>query len=170
MNVKPIDLRERIATAFAVELASTPPMSLRAAGEVDVGRPPPPFDPAQDAPSNEYLEQHAYDLPFLDSESWRFYLPRLLALAVADARASSNAVDGLLESLRPPDREPPRLASLSSEQEAIVASVLKYVAFGEGAAHCEAASTALEEWWGEAPLYRPRRYVALYLPSEPSER
>ena len=160
MNSQSDELATRIAAAFEGDLASTPAMSLRAAGEIDVGHPPPPFDATQDAPSVAYLERHGYDLPFLDAGSWRNYLPRLLALAVAQVEAPSNAVDGLLASLRPPDREPPRLASLSSEQDATVVAVLEFLAFRDHSAHSEAACRALEEWWGENPIFRPHRNVA----------
>ena len=43
-------------------------------------------------------------------------------------------IDGLLASLRPPDREPPRLASLSAGQEAVVVAVLDVLAFAGVAA------------------------------------
>lgn len=160
MDSQRADLESQIAVAFAAELATPPAMSLRGASETDIGRSPPPFDPELDEPSVAYLERHAYDLSFLDAESWRNYLPRLLALAVTQATSPSNAVDGLLSSLRPPDRAPPRLASLSAKQEAAVVAVLEALAFNEGSAHSQAASTALEEWWGEAPIYRYGRNVA----------
>ena len=160
MNSQRADLESQIAVAFAGEIAARPEMSLRGACEVDVGRPPPPFDPELDLPSVAYLERHGYDLPLLDAESWRNYLPRLLTLAVGSVESPSNAVDGLLASLRPPDRTPPRLASLSPKQEAAVVAVLEVLAFTEGSAHSEGACTALEEWWGEAPIYRYGRDVA----------
>ena len=160
MDSQRADLEAKIAGAFAVELATLPAMSLRGASEVDVGRPPPPFDPELDEPSFVYLERHAYDLPFLDAESWRNYLPRFLALAAAHVASASNAVDGLLGSLRPPDSAPPRLASLSVKQEWAVVAVLEALAFTAGSAHSQAACTALEEWWGEAPIHRGGRNVA----------
>ena len=159
MNADRAALQGQIASAFAAELVATPKTSLRGAAEIDIGRRPPAFDLELDSPSPAYLEQHAYDLPFLDAESWRIYLPRLLALAVSHV-GSSDAVDGLLSSLRPPDTEPPRFASLSAKQEAAVVAVLDFLAFGEESAHSAAACTALEEWWGTAPLYRPRQNVA----------
>ena len=160
MDPQRADLEPRIAVAFASELATSPATSLRAASEIDVGRPPPPFDPALDSPTVAYLERHAYDLPFLDAESWRIYLPRLLALAVGSIESPSNAVEGLLSSLRPPDTSPPRLASLSARQEAAVVAVLEVLAFAEGSVHSESACTPLEEWWGADPSYRQSRDVA----------
>jgi len=160
MNSQRADLESQIAVAFASELATPPKITLRGAGEIDVGRPPPEFDPVLDSPSVAYLQRHGYDLPFLDAESCRNYLPRILILAVGSVESPSNAVDGLLSSLRPPDRTPPRLASLSAKQEAAVVAVLEVLAFGEGSVHSEGACTALEEWWGEAPIYRCGRNVA----------
>ena len=160
MNAGHADLEAQIASAFAAELAAAPRISLRGASEIDLGRPPPEFDPELDLPSPSYLERHAYDLPFLDAESWRNYLPRLLVFAVSHVEAPSNAVDGLLGSLRPPDTEPPRLASLSPKQEAAVVAVLEALAFDEGSVHSAAACTALEEWWGAAPICRYGQDVA----------
>jgi hypothetical protein len=160
MNSHRADLESQIAVAFAGELATRPEITLRGACEIDVGRTPPPFDPELDSPSVAYLERHGYDLPFLDAESWRNYLPRLLALAVANVESPSNAVDGLLASLRPPDRTPRRLASLSAKQEASVVAVLEVLAFNEGSVHVEGACAALEEWWGETPIYRYGQNVA----------
>ena len=160
MNSQHADLERQIAVAFVRELATKPDMTLRGACEVDVGRTPPPFDPELDSPSIAYLERHGYDLPFLDADSWRNYLPRLLTLATGSFSSPSNAVDGMLGSLRPPDRTPPRFASLSAKQEAAVVAVLEILAFGEGSVHSEGACTALEEWWGVAPIYRYGANVA----------
>ena len=160
MNSQRADLKSQIAVAFAGELAMQPEMTLRGACEVDVGRSPPAFDAELDSPSVSYLERHGYDLSFLDATSWRNYLPRLLTLAVSSVESPSQAVDGLLASLRPPDRSPPRLASLSAQQEAAVVAVLEVLAFSEGSVHSEDAFTALEEWWGEAPIYRHGQHVA----------
>jgi hypothetical protein len=60
-------------------------------------------------------------------------------------------------SLRPPDREPPRLASLSPAQERVVRQLLEVLAFAEDSVWQENACQALEEWWIENPLYRPSR-------------
>ena len=154
MEPKQLDLAIRIVAVFADALASAPTMSLRAAGEIDAGMAPSLHDAERNSPSVAYLEKHAYDLPFLDAKSWKHYLPLLLAVAVSNAEAAPNAVDGLLSSLRPPDRQPPRLASLSAEQEQVLVAVLEFLAFSENSSHSDAACTALEEWWGESPLYR----------------
>jgi hypothetical protein len=64
-------------------------------------------------------------------------------------------IDAFLSSLRPPDRQPPRLASLSVEQESVVSAFLDIMAFDDVSVHQELARTALEEWWAPGALYRP---------------
>jgi hypothetical protein len=64
--------------------------------------------------------------------------------------------EGLLGSLRPPDREPPRLGSLSGEQEAVVVAVLDLLAFDERSGCRELAMQVLEEYWVPNALYRHR--------------
>jgi hypothetical protein len=64
------------------------------------------------------------------------------------------AVEGLLHSLRPPDREPPRLASLTVEQEAVIVAFLEDIAFSENSANGDFAMQVLEEWWIPGALYR----------------
>jgi hypothetical protein len=66
------------------------------------------------------------------------------------------AVEGLLHNLRPPDREPPRLASLTAEQEAVIVAFLEEVAFSEDSANRDFAMQVLEEWWIPDALYRKR--------------
>lgn len=63
-------------------------------------------------------------------------------------------VEGLLYSLRPPDREPPRLASLTAEQEAVIVGFLEQVAFSDDSANRDFAIQVLEEWWIPDALYR----------------
>jgi hypothetical protein len=64
-------------------------------------------------------------------------------------------ISTLLNSLRPPDREPPRLASLSPEQMAVVTGVLDLLAFSDESAYRDLACQVLEEWWAPGALYRP---------------
>ena len=61
-----------------------------------------------------------------------------------------------LNNLRPPDRTPPRLASLSPEQENVVTAFLDLLAFSESSAHKDFACQILEEWWVPGALYRVR--------------
>ena len=62
----------------------------------------------------------------------------------------------MLSSLRPPDREPPRLGSISLEQEAVVVEFLDLLAFGERSAYQDFAMQVLEEYWVPNALYRER--------------
>jgi hypothetical protein len=66
-------------------------------------------------------------------------------------------VEALIRSLRPPDRYPPRLATLTAEQEAVVVAFLETLALGEGFGHLQHdAQQALEEWWLPGARHRPR--------------
>lgn len=66
-------------------------------------------------------------------------------------------VDGALTSLRPPDRDPPRLASLTFQQEAVVRAFLRHAATsGAAAYHAALAQVVLEEWWVPNARYRRR--------------
>jgi hypothetical protein len=56
-----------------------------------------------------------------------------------------------------PDREPPRLGSLSHEQEAVVIAFLDVLAFDERSVHKAFAMHVLEEYWIPGALYRTRR-------------
>ena len=152
------DLVERARAAFAADTAIPPAMTLRGGAAVDGYDAPPPYDPVLDQPTDAYVEAHAYwALPHLDAGSWRGYLPRLIdyALGHLDDR-SSMVTEGLLASLRPPDREPPRLGSLSAEQEAVVVAVLDVLAFDERAIDRDFAMQVLEEYWIPGALYRQR--------------
>ncbi|MGZ5045405.1 MAG: DUF6714 family protein [Methylobacter sp.] len=64
--------------------------------------------------------------------------------------------EGLIHNLRPPDREPPRLASLTAEQEVVIVLFLEEVAFNEDSANSDFAMQVLEEWWLPNALYRER--------------
>jgi hypothetical protein len=136
-------------SAFRDDLASPPPMSLRGGNDVDGYDYPSPFDAAADSPTTEYLETHAFwGLPHLDAVSWRHYLPHLIEYALAHPDDPRMVIEGLVASLRPPDREPPRLASLTGEQAAAVTAFLEHLAFGEPPEpHTGDAQRALDEWW-----------------------
>jgi hypothetical protein len=147
----------RAQAAFRADATVPPAMSLRAGSAVDSYDAPPPFDPALDAPTDAYLETHAFNgLPYLDAASWRHYLPGLIDYALRHLATPSMATEGLLGSLRPPDREPPRLGSLNTEQEAVVVAVLDVLGFDERSAHRDFALQVLEEYWVPGALYRKR--------------
>jgi len=64
--------------------------------------------------------------------------------------------EALVRSLRPPDRYPPRLATLSADQEDVVRAFLEQVALGDAIPHLQTeAQQALEEWWLPNARSRP---------------
>ncbi len=132
---------------FRTDAATTPPTTLRAGNAVDGYQEPPPYDPEIDKPTDEYLEKYCFwGLLYLDPASWRYYLPRLIEYALHRAgNPGSLVIESLLSSLRPPDSEPPRLASLSQEQERLIAAFLEALAFGEESAYRDYAIQVLEE-------------------------
>jgi hypothetical protein len=153
------DIVEAAYRAFRADVDAKPEVTLRAGDSLDSYEVPPPFDPELDEPTDSYLEMYGFHgLPFLDPASWRHYLPRLIDYVFRHLDDSqSMVIDGLVYSLRPPDRNPPRLASLNGEQEAVVVDFLEYLAFSEGSLpEHEMALQALEEWWVPDAIYRPR--------------
>lgn len=150
------DLVNAAALAFKAESAEPPSTSLRGGDALDDYKSPPPFDAQVDKATDEYIERYIWGLGYLDPRSWRHYLPILIEYAVRHAEGGSDIGDALLTSLRPPDRDPPRLASLSVEQESVVVQLLDYLAFSEVSGYQEFAWQLLEEWWAPGALYRPR--------------
>ena len=124
-------------------------MSLRGGNDVDSYDHPTPFDRDADQPTTEYIERHAFwALPHLDPASWRHYLPRLVEYALEHPDDPRMVVEGLLASLRPPDREPPRLGSVTPDQHAVLMAFLEHLALGEPPSPlAEDAARALDEWW-----------------------
>jgi hypothetical protein len=55
-----------------------------------------------------------------------------------------------------PDREPPRLGSISEEREAVVVAVLDLLAFDNRSACRDLAMRVLEGYWVPNALYRRR--------------
>jgi hypothetical protein len=151
---------ERAYDAFRSDAAIVPPITLRGGDALDSYDSPPPYDAAIDELTDAYLERYAFHaLPFLDPPSWRHYLPRFIDYAlrnIASNASGTMAVDGLLYSLRPPDREPPRLGSLTPEQEKVVVAMLDELAFAEDSLYQRDAIQVMEEWWVPDALYRPR--------------
>ncbi len=92
----------------------------------------------------------------LDPASWRYYLPILMrhGLDRFRGRAPSMSTDTLPFSLRPPDRDPPRFATLSPEQNAAVSQFLDLLAFDPRSMHTDDAMTAMEEYWAPGATYR----------------
>jgi len=150
------ELLEAAHSAFKIDVAQTPPLTLRGGDAIDSGKPPDEFDAALDAITDEYIEQYYWGLPHLDAKSWRHTLPFLLSYALRKLEQHTDAVDALLNSLRPPDRTPPRLAALSTEQEIVISRVLDVLCFSPESAYHELACQATEEWWEPNAMYRPK--------------
>ena len=150
---------QRAFEAFTADVESTPPITLRGGDALDSYDEPPPYDGAVDEPTAEYLETYAFNaLNFLDPTSWRHYLPRLIEYAlhnIASNAPGTMAIEALLWSLRPPDREPPRLGSLTKEQEDVVVAALEELAFADDSLYRKDAMQVMEEWWIPGALYRP---------------
>lgn len=152
-----LEISRRAFDVFFRDAAGPPPLPLRGGNDVDGYRYPEPFDPAQDEPTDTYLEQFTYwGLIYLDAQSWRHYVPRLIEYALQHQDDPAMVVEALVRSLRPPDRYPSRLATLTQEQEDVVRSFLELIALGDHIPHLrDVAQQALEEWWLPTPRSRP---------------
>ncbi len=154
-NVEADALVGKVFDAFAGDASVLPPMTLRGGCAIDEYREPPPFDPAVDDHSDSYLERYAWGIGYLDAASWRHYLPILIRYALRHVERDGQVIRLLIVSLRPPEREPPRLATLEAAQKAVITQFLSALAFGKALPHQELACEALEEWCAPGPLYRP---------------
>ena len=147
----------RAFDVFQADVRSPPPLTIRGGNAVDGYAQPPPFDPVQDEPNDAYLEGFAFwGLGYLDARSWRHYLPRLIEYAFSHPADPAMVTEALMRSLRPPDRYPPRLATLTADQESVVRRFLEQVALNGAVPHLQAdAQQALEEWWLPDARCRP---------------
>jgi hypothetical protein len=147
----------RAVEAFRADAAVPPPLSLRGANDVDGYRVPTPFDPVEDQPTDAYLEGHAFwGIGYLDAQSWRHYLPLLIDYAFRHPDDPRMVTEALVRSLRPPDRYPPRLTTLTADQEDVVRTFLERIALGDAIPDLQGgAQQALEEWWLPNPRSRP---------------
>ena len=154
----PEEIVRRAFEVFHDDVENAPPLTLRGGSAVDGYDDADPFHPVEDEPTDAYIERFTFwGLGYLDARSWRHYLPRLIAYAVRRGDDPAMAVEALVRSLRPPDRYPPRLVTLSAEQEDVVRTFLEMLALGDDAAHLQAdAQQALEEWWLPGARHRPR--------------
>jgi hypothetical protein len=145
---------------FRADVEAVPPVTLRGGDALDGYAHPPNYDAAVDDPTDAYLEKFAFSgLAHLDAASWRHYLPRLIDYALRHLRSNgpaAMAVEGLLWSLRPPDRQPPRLGSCTAEQQEVIVAFLETLAFDRDSAHQDFALQVLEEYWIPNALYRER--------------
>jgi hypothetical protein len=151
------DLARWALEAFRDVASVPPPLTLRGGGDLDDYRSPHPFNPAIDAPTDEYLERHAFiGVGYLDAISWRHYLPCLIEYALLHPTDPAMVTEALVASLRPPDRYPPRLGSLNAEQEDVVRSFLEaLLTSADDESIQRAVQQALEEWWWPHPRSRP---------------
>jgi hypothetical protein len=149
------DIRRRAGEAFRADTLAPPQMTLRGGYAEDSYDFAPPLDPVLDEPTDKYIETYTFwGLAYLDPASWRHYLPHLIDYTFRHMDDPAMAVEGLLFSLRPPDREPPRLASLTQDQEAVIVAFLEEVAFSDDSANRDFAMQVMEEWWIPDALYR----------------
>jgi hypothetical protein len=158
MRVTRDEIVRRAFEAFRVDAEALPPLTLRGGNAVDGYDEAEPFTAALDEPTDAYIEGYAFwGLGYLDAQSWRHYLPRLIDYALRRPDDPAMAAEALIRSLRPPDRYPPRLATLSAEQEAAVVAFLEVLALADGFDHLrDDARQALEEWWLPGARHRPR--------------
>jgi uncharacterized protein DUF6714 len=154
----PDEIVRQAFEAFREDTQAVPPLTLRGGNAVDGYDIAEPFDPACDEPTDAYIEGFTFwGLGYLDARSWRHYLPRLISYAFRRPDDPAMAVEALIRSLRPPDRYPPRLATLTAGQEAVVLAFLETLALGDSTGHGqEDAQQALEEWWLPGARHRPR--------------
>jgi len=149
------EIRHRAFEAFQADALTNPRMTLRGGYAEDGYDFAPPFDPVLDELTDTYLETYTFwGLAYLDPASWRHYLPHLIGYAYRHKDDPAMVVEGLLHNLRPPDRVPPRLASLTPDQEAVIVAFLEDIAFSEDLAISDFAMQVLEEWWIPGALYR----------------
>ena len=157
-SMHPAEITRRAFAVFHEDADRPPPLTLRGGERVDSYDFPEPYDPALDEPTDEYIERFAFHaMPFLDARSWRHYLPRLIDHAFRRPDEPTGlAAFALIHSLRPPDREPPRLATLTTEQERVITAFLEALARDAGYEHVrEEVVRTLEEWWLPDASLRP---------------
>jgi hypothetical protein len=153
------DILRQAFEVFRTDAEAVPPLTLRGGDAVDRYDEPPAYDPAVDEPTDAYLEKYTFNgITYLDAASWRHYLPRLIDYALRQpGHSRTMAIEGVLSSLRPPDREPPRLTTLTAEQEVVIVAFLEHLAFSDHAIPGrDLALQVLEEWWLPNARYRHR--------------
>jgi hypothetical protein len=140
---------------FFPESTEPPAMSLRSGDALDSYDSPIPFDAIADSPTDDYLNHYHNGLTYLDPFSWRHYLPLLMEYTLRhQLQDKGMVVEALLSSLRPPDGDPPRLGSLTAEQEQTICDFLDTLAFSEESLHKDYAMQVLEEYWVPNAIYR----------------
>ena len=147
---------EIISLAMATFQTTAPRMTLRQGDAIDSYRnPSPPAKEEDNVPKDRYLEEFHWGIAYLDPDSWKYYLPHLISYSIRHmSDGSSLVVDGFLHSLRPPDRDPPRLATVTKEEEKVIVAVLDLLGFDKSSAHQERALQTLQEYWVPGATYR----------------
>lgn len=156
---EPQEIIKQAYKVFADDMVIIPPTTLRSADAINNYDEPIPYDPNLDEPTDEYIEHFTYwGQIYLDPASWKYYLPKWIDYIFHHEEDKASMVtEGVIYSLRPPDREPPRLASLNKDQEAVIVSFLKHVAAsGTLEYNGEMAQRVLEEWYLPNALFRPK--------------
>lgn len=141
------DIIRRSFAAFSSETAKVPPLTLRGGNTVDSYKEPEPYDQAHDEIRDVYLEAFTFwGLSYLDAQSWRHYLPWLMKYVFHHPTDETMVTQALIRTLLPPDHYPPRLTTLSPEQEAVLVEFLEEIALtGEGSSDQADAQQALKE-------------------------
>lgn len=156
-QTKRSEISSRASDVFHADNLAVPQMTLRGGYAEDSYDVAPAYDAVLDELTDAYLEAYTFwGLAYLDSASWRYYLPHLIDYTFRHMDDPKMAVEGVLHNLRPPDREPPRLASLTAEQEAVIVEFLDEVAFSDDSVNRDFAIQVLEEWWIPNAQYRKR--------------
>ena len=152
------EIVQRAFEVFRADTDAVPPLTLRGGNAVDGYDEAEPFDPARDEATDTYIEGFTFwGLTYLDARSWRHYLPRLMSYTFRHPKDPAMASEALIRSLRPPDRYPPRLATLTAEQDAVVVAFLETLALEDADEPLQLeAQQALEEWWLPGARHRPR--------------
>jgi hypothetical protein len=151
------DIISQAYALFNIDVDAVPPLTLRGGDAIDSYASPPPYDAVIDQPTDVYLERYAWGITYLDPVSWQYYLPHLIDYALRHKQEGTFVIDSLLFSLRPPEREPPRFAVLTRQQEALIAAFLDVLAFDERSVWHDQAMQVLEEYWIPGALYRRQR-------------
>jgi hypothetical protein len=158
VSVERHEIVRRAFEVFRADVESPPPLTLRGGDRVDSYDFPEPYDAGLDEPTDEYIERFAFHaMPFLDATSWRHYLPRFMDHVFRRPDEPTGLViQAVIRSLRAPDREPPRLATLNADQEAVVVAFLESIAAdSRHEDNAEDAQQALLEWWVPNARHRP---------------
>ena len=148
------DLIAHLKVAFAADLECPPRMTLRSGDSVDSFGVKQPHHVESEVATDRYLSRYAWGMAHLDAESWRHYLPAFAAFALRNLQSNEVVVTAFIQSLRPPDRDPPRLASLNATQQSVMKDVLELLAYTPESIWQAEACQALEEWWIDGALYR----------------